>query len=283
LFKSNIEIKKKELLKKKNYDLNLVQPKKLKLINDVIPLNVKLLKIYNLINNYSLTVNNLYLKNDILSVLPSEDKFNLKISLKNIVLKLKLFEPIFSFNNFNYSDYLYYVLGNKKDKIYQTKNKLKIKTKKDNDKALAFYKFKYLYKKNNLHNINLFKSNSLNKNIVKSSNKNFLQSKTNLDLRNLKLSLLILNKKKNNNRLSLINNVLNNEKKINKINIKKIKNIFIQLQTQKNKNNIFKNLKNKNMSVKFINFYTNSFQNYFFADKFSKKRLGPKPQKFDKV
>ena len=47
LFKSHIQVKKKQLLKKNNYDLNLITPKKLKLINEVIPLNVKLVKIYN--------------------------------------------------------------------------------------------------------------------------------------------------------------------------------------------------------------------------------------------
>jgi hypothetical protein len=106
LFRSHIQVKKKHLLKKNNYDLNLIIPKKLKLINEVIPLNVKLVKIYNLINNYSLIINNLYLKNDILKALPSEDKLKVKMSLDSIALKLKLFEPIFRFKSLNFENYL---------------------------------------------------------------------------------------------------------------------------------------------------------------------------------
>ena len=83
--------------------------------------------------------------------------------------------------------------------------------------------------------------------------------------------------------MSFIGSVLNDKNKINKKNIKKIKNILIHWQTNQKKNNILKNLKNKNMCVKFLNIYSNIFQNYLFADKFSKKRLGPKPSNINKI
>jgi hypothetical protein len=55
------------------------------------------------------------LKNNIFKVLPEDDKFNIKRSLNLIALKLKSFEPIFSFNNLTYSDYYYKILANKKN------------------------------------------------------------------------------------------------------------------------------------------------------------------------
>lgn len=309
LFRSNIELKKKELLKKNNYDLNSIRPKKLKLINDVIPLNVKLVKIYDLINNYSLIINNLYLRNDILKALPSEDRLNIKISLDNISLKLKSFEPIFSFNSLTYLDYFYKVLGNKKLEF----TKAQEKKEKEWNNSISLYRTFYSNMRKQLNNPNLKNDNktnkfinkdndilnlgniinnnnnklikqNVNKNINLKKNKNFtnlnlvkhlginiFKPKSKLDL---KLSPLLLpNNKKNRKLLSFIKNIIKDKNKINKKDIKIIKAIFMYLHTQKRK---YKNLKN---------IYTdkNKFKNNLFADKFSKKRLGPKPSQINKV
>lgn len=321
LFRSNIQIKKKELLKKNNYDLNLIRPKKLQLINEVIPLNVKLVKTYNLINNYSLIINNLYLKNDVLKALPFEDKLNIKMYLDNIVLKLKLFEPIFSFNSLNYLDYFYKVLGNKKNKLTKAQKK-KVKERK---KAIRLYNNLYTNmrkdffnpilkdlmffpEKENLKNIldnnQVIKSNAnnvivkkkrkknliSNLNVIKFLDKNYFKHKSKLNLNKLKLSILFLqNNQKNKNWFNFIKSVLTNKKKFNKKNIKKIKEIITILQKKNKKYSALKKkiikIKKKNVISFNVNkIYTNNkFKNFIFGDIFSKKRLGPKPSKINNV
>lgn len=243
LFKSHILIKKKELLKKNNSKHDSINPKKLKLVNDVIPLNIKIVQMYSLINNHSLIIDNLYIKNEIFRKLPSEDTLNVSISLENFVLKLKAFEPIFNFKNFTSSDYLFKLFEEIKYKDINSLNRIN----KENINIL---------KKKNISNIWANNSNKDNKKYNIKLSKNF----------NLKKKNINFGKEKEFG--DFVKNYI--------LNMKKNKNNLLSYSTKNKKYNIFKNIM-MIYNIKSKSYDNKEIYSLFFGDKLIKKRLGPIP------
>jgi hypothetical protein len=111
LFRSPIEKKKLFLLKKLNFDITKVRPKKTKLIQNFISLNYKLVKFFNNIQNYSKFINKIYLndsnnlklKKNINIIASSNilEDFKIKSSLDDISLKINLLSPTIKYNKLN--------------------------------------------------------------------------------------------------------------------------------------------------------------------------------------
>jgi hypothetical protein len=109
-FFSNPILLKKIEDKKKNKDLNQINPQK-KLIYNIIKLNEKLVKFTTSIKNYNLNIDSFYLtetgnklaETEFILFIRNNLYYNLKYRLSNILYKLERFIPVLKFNSLLYN------------------------------------------------------------------------------------------------------------------------------------------------------------------------------------